>query len=145
MCGRDAVGRKVVWGVLGSRSSVIYDLDQDGDQDIVTLEFNTPPMVLISNLAERKNDLSFIKVKLQGVQSNRSGIGAVIKVHSGGEVYTRINDGKSGYLSQSLVPVYFGLGDNDKVDKIEINWPSGVYQVVEGPIAGNRILEISEQ
>ncbi|MFC1772754.1 ASPIC/UnbV domain-containing protein, partial [Pseudomonadota bacterium] len=143
MC-RDEEGRKVVWGVLGSRSSIIFDVDQDGDEDIVTLEFNAPPMVLVSNLSEKK-DLNYLKVGLQGVQSNRDGIGATIKVYSGDQVYTKVKHGKSGYLSQSLHPVYFGLGASAKVDKVEISWPSGITQVIAGPIDSNQLLEIKEQ
>ena len=145
MCGKDATGRKVVWGVPGSRSSVIFDIDQDGDMDIVTLEFNTQPLVLVSDLDKHKDAWNFIKIRLQGVKSNRSGIGAVIRVVAGEHAYTRVNDGKSGYLSQSDYPVYFGLGADKEVDRIEVSWPSGVTQVLEGPVAVNQLLEITEQ
>ena len=53
------VTRVVAWGALGSRSSVIFDLDNDGDLDIVTNDFNSEPMVLVSNLADRKPTPSF--------------------------------------------------------------------------------------
>ena len=51
---RDQSGRLVIWGAVGTRSSAIFDLDNDGDLDIVTNDFNSEPMVLISNLTERK-------------------------------------------------------------------------------------------
>jgi len=69
--GSTAPGRTVVWGAVGTRSSVIFDLDQDGDQDIVTLEFSQPPMVLISDLSDKKK-INYLKVKLVGSQSNRN-------------------------------------------------------------------------
>ena len=142
LCG-DTRGRRVIWSALGSRSSVIFDLDQDGDQDIVTLEFNRPPLVLISNLSEKK-DLNYLHVKLTGSQSNRDGIGAIVKVYAGDDVYTKMNHGKSGYLSQSQYPLYFGLGDNRNVQKIEVRWPSGATQVVDRNIELNELLEITE-
>jgi hypothetical protein len=58
-------------------------------------------------------------------------------VRAGGQVYTKYNDGKSGYLSQSVLPLYFGLGDAAKIDRVEVDWPSGHHQVVtEAPING---------
>ncbi len=57
-------GKVVVWAALGTRSSVIFDLDQDGDLDIVTNDFNSPPMVLVSNLNERNPDLRYLKLQL---------------------------------------------------------------------------------
>ena len=136
-------GRFVVWGALGSRSSVIFDLDGDGDQDIVTNEFNSEPMVLVSDLAEKK-PISYLKVKLQGERSNRDGLGARVTLRAGALSYARVYDGKSGYLSQSRVPLYFGLGDVRLVDGIEVIWPSGERQVVSGPIQTNQQLEIRE-
>ena len=137
-------GRLIVLGALGSRSSVIFDLDDDGDLDIVTNDFNSEPMVLISNLTERK-EVRFLKVKLIGTESNRSGLGATVIVRTGSHTYTRVHDGKSGYLSQSLYPLYFGLGDAESVDQIEVHWPSGRDQVIPGPIRANVLLEIQER
>jgi hypothetical protein len=59
-------------------------------------------------------------------------------------VFTQVHDGHSGYLSQSSLPLYFGLGDAVAVDKIDIYWPSGQQQVLEGPISANQQLMITE-
>jgi hypothetical protein len=142
----DLTGRVEVWGALASRSSVIFDLDDDGDLDIVTNEFNDGPMVLVSDLSEKKA-IRFLKLKLQGRASNRSGIGARVVVMAGGSRYARVNDGKSGYLSQSDMPLYIGLGDARTVDRIEVFWPAGPAerpQVLEGPLETNRLVEIRE-
>ena len=136
-------GRVVVWGSVGSRSSVIFDLDDDGDQDIVTLEFGDAPMVLISDLAQRK-PVRYLKVDLQGTKSNRDGLGATVVVSAGGRQYTRVYDGVSGYLSHSLYPLYFGLGDAATVDSIEVRWPSGHTQKVAGPIESNTRVKVVE-
>jgi len=133
------------WGTVGSRSSVIFDLDDDGDLDIVTNDFNSEPMVLVSNLTEKKAGIYFLKVKLVGTQSNRNGLGAGVQVHAGPDVFLKVHDGQSGYLSQSDYPLYFGLGDVKTVDSIVIQWPSGVRQTVDGPIPAGQTIEIEEQ
>ena len=104
-----ATGRVAIWGARGTRSAAIFDLDGDGDLDIVTNEFNAAPMVLVSNLSE-KTRLHYLEVKLTGSTSNRDGLGAIVKVTAGGSTYTKVLDGNSGYLSHSLYPLYFGLG-----------------------------------
>jgi cytochrome oxidase Cu insertion factor (SCO1/SenC/PrrC family) len=142
---RGLKGRVDVHGALGSRSSVLFDLDDDGDLDIVTNEFNSEPMVLISNLAANKPDLKYIKIALRGSKSNRDGLGARVRVTSGKSHWTKIHDGQSGYLSQSLMPLYFGLGDAGTVDQVEVTWPSGNTQMIDGPLEANKLLTISEE
>ena len=137
------VTRAVAWGAIGSRSSVIFDLDDDGDLDIVTNDFNSEPMVLVSDLADRKR-IHFLKVNLTGTRSNRDGLGARVTVRAGSAVYTKVQDGQSGYLSQSLYPLYFGLGDAGRVDQVEVLWPSGKQQVLAGPISAGSELNITE-
>jgi hypothetical protein len=126
-----------------SRSSVIFDLDNDGDLDIVTNDFNSEPQVLVSNLAQQKR-IHWLKVTLMGTTSNRNGLGATVRVHAGGHVYTKYNDGKSGYLAQSALPLYFGLGDVSKIDRVEVDWPSARKQVVNDGLVENQTLRIVE-
>jgi len=133
-----------VWAALGSRSSVIFDLDGDGDLDIVTSEFGTAPMVLVSNLSEQQKDLHYIRIHLRGTKSNRSGLGAVVRVKTAKATYTQVHDGKSGYLSQSLYPLYFGLGTESGIEHIEVTWPSGTKQILDAPAVSDQILEIKE-
>ncbi|MFZ0735867.1 MAG: CRTAC1 family protein [Candidatus Acidiferrales bacterium] len=136
-------GEIQVMGTLSSRSSVIFDLDNDGDLDIVTNDFYSRPQVFISNLAQVK-EIHWLKVVLVGTVSNRNGLGATVRVSSAGNVYTKYNDGKSGYLSQSVLPLYFGLGDSKKIDRVEVNWPSGRKQIVTDGLAINKTLQITE-
>lgn len=134
-----------IWGALGTRSSAIFDMDNDGDLDIITNEFHDGPMVLRSDLAERKKDLHWLKVKLRGRQSNRDGLGAAVTVTTiAGAAYTRIHDGVTGYLSHGVTPLYFGLGAADKVESIRIKWPSGIEQTLKAPKI-NRLVVISEE
>ncbi len=132
-----------VIGSTSSRSSAAFDLDDDGDLDLVTNDFNDHPRVLVSNLAQKKS-IHFLKIKLAGTVSNRDGLGATVKVYSGSRTYTRYHDGKSGYLSQSSMPLYFGLGDAAKIDRIEVTWPSGKKQTLTENIPVNTLLTIRE-
>ena len=130
-------------GTVSTRSSAIFDLDEDGDLDLVTLEWNYHPQVLLSNLSEKKA-IHYLKIKLVGTKSNRDGLGAFVKVHAGGKTYTQFADGKSGYLAQSVIPFYFGLGESTQVEKVEVRWPSGLKQTVTQGLGLNKLLTIRE-
>lgn len=140
---RGETGPITVLGTLGTRSAVIFDLDGDGDLDIVTNEFGAQPQVFISDLAQKKK-IHSLPILLEGTVSNRNALGATVQVTAGGKTYVKYNDGKSGYLSQSVLPLYFGLGDATKVDRVEVLWPSGRKSVLTQGIAINRTLTISE-
>jgi hypothetical protein len=136
-------GKITVMAPLASRSAAVFDLDNDGDLDIVVNDFNSAPQVLVSNLSERRT-IHWLKVKLTGTVSNRDGLGAFVRVTSGGRTLMKYNDGKSGYLSQSSLPLYFGLGDAQKIDRVEVDWPSGHKQVVTQDLRVNDVLQITE-
>ncbi|MGH9804697.1 MAG: CRTAC1 family protein [Candidatus Acidiferrales bacterium] len=140
---RSWLGPTKVMATLSTRSAAIFDLDDDGDLDIVTAEFNSEPQVLVSDLAQRKK-IHWLKVVLAGTESNRDGLGATVRVHAGKQVYTKVHDGKSGHLSQSSLPIYFGLGDAKKIDRVEVAWPSGRKQVVTKGLGMNKTLRITE-
>ncbi len=133
-----------IWSAIGTRSSAIFDLDNDGDLDIVTNDFGGTPMVLTSNL-QAQGGLNYLKISLQGTTSNRDGLGAQVTVFADQLQSLTAHDGKSGYLSQSRMPLYFGLGNVAQVDRIEIVWPSQTVQVIAGPIAANQLLTIVEE
>lgn len=132
-----------VMAPLGARSAAIFDLDNDGDLDIVTNEFNSAPQISVSNLAER-HPIHRVKVKLNGTVSNRDGLGATVHVVAGGLALTKFNDGKSGYLSQSSLPLYFGLGDAQKIDSIDIDWRTGAKQRITQKLRTNTVLQFTE-
>jgi hypothetical protein len=66
-----------------------------------------------------------LRVTLQGTKSNRDAIGAVVRVFHGGTSQSRTVHSGSSYLSQSELPVTFGVGPRDRVDRLVITWPSG--------------------
>lgn len=143
-CRFDAAGRLTMMGARGSRSAVLLDVEGDGDLDIVTNEFNAKPQLLVSDLAQR-HGIRYLNVRLQGTRSNRQGMGAeVTLVLPDGNRIVKVVDGKSGYLSQSDLPLYFGLGDADHAVSLEVLWPSRRRQTVPGPFQSGRTVGIVE-
>jgi hypothetical protein len=98
------------------------DFDRDGDLDIL-MTTNHGPAYLFRNdqLAHHRS----IRFHLRGTKSNRDAIGASVRIFSDGQSQTRMVRGGSSYLSQSELPVTFGLGRHDKIDRVVIDWPSG--------------------
>jgi hypothetical protein len=69
---------------------------------------------------------------LEGTKSNRSAIGAQVRLTQGGKTYLRYVNGGNGFASQSTTRVHFGLGKTTKIDSIEVRWPSGLKQTFPG-------------
>jgi hypothetical protein len=137
-----ATGPVEIDAARSSRSAAIFDLDGDGDLDIVTNDFNTAPMVLVSNLSA-KTAVHYVAVKLTGTASNRDGLGATVRVTAGGSTYTKVMDGNTGYLSHGVMPLYFGLGQAAAVNRIVVTWPSGKTQTINAP-AVNTTVHVTE-
>lgn len=116
------------------------DLDQDGDVDLVVSHTNEP-VALLSNESPTKH--GWLQLRLIGRTSVRDAIGARIEVHSPNRVQTRQIKGGRSYLSTCDLSAFFGLGDDVRVTKIVIQWPSGITQQISiVPI--NRTLMIME-
>src|SRR5436309_8001721 len=143
-CRVDAAGHLTMMGSRGTRAAVALDLDGDGDIDIVTNEFNAGPQVLVSDLAQR-HPVHMLAVRPRGTRSNREGLGAqVTVVLPDGRRLLKLLDGKSGYLSQSDLPLDFGLVDADHAAAIEVRWPSGRRQSVAGPLKAGQTIDVVE-
>ncbi|MCA9107303.1 MAG: VCBS repeat-containing protein [Planctomycetales bacterium] len=140
----DFDGKIEVWAAVGSRSAVIVDIDNDGDLDIITNDFHSHPQLLISNLVDTRPTTAWLKLDLHGSTSNRDGLGAEVTLHAGDRRWMQVSDGQSGYLSQSDLPLYFGLDQLDEIDRIEVRWPNGTTQVINGPIPTRQTLVIDE-
>ena len=129
-----------------SRGCAFGDFDNDGDIDVAVNVVNGYPQLL---RCDSRTSNNWIKIRALGVKSNRSGIGARIKVSSRAEgdkvPRTQIDEVRSGggYLSQSDLRVHFGLGKATKVDFIEIHWPSGQIETLR-EVPANRLIYVKE-
>jgi hypothetical protein len=104
-----------------SRGCAFGDFDNDGDLDVLIMNRNEPPS-LLRNDAPSGNH--WIKVRLEGVQSNRSAIGSRVLVRYGGKVQAQCVVSQSSFLSSNDPRLHFGLGAETFAD-IEIHWPTG--------------------
>ena len=136
-------GKVIVQASTSSRSSVLVDFDEDGDLDLVVNNMNDVPLMLKSDLAQKRK-INFLKVHLRGTASNRDGLGATVKIVTPERTLTQFSDGKSGYLAQSSLPLYFGLGNNTNILRVEVTWPSGKKQVVAEGLRVNYLLDVTE-
>jgi hypothetical protein len=138
----DKVGTTLRQPIVG-RGAAYLDYDNDGDLDLV-ITTNNGPAKLLRNENGNQNDV--LKVKTIGTKSNRDGIGAkvFIKTSKGPRLFGMVKDGSS-YLSQSELPLTFGLGkpDGDKSVSLEIVWPSGKKESVAN-IKPNQFITLEE-
>jgi hypothetical protein len=122
-----------------SRAAATADFNGDGRLEIVTNNFNDQPYYFRNHFPSR----NFIELRLRGTKSNRDAVGAVARLYRGDEVLTRQVKAGGGYLSQSSKTLHFGLGDQPRIDRIEIAWPSGRRQTIAHPESNHR-LDITE-
>src|SRR5207248_8844726 len=96
--------------------------DHDGDVDLLMTTNGGPAYVYRNDLANGNRSIRF---HLVGGKSNRDAIGAVVRIFYDGQSQSRMVKGGSSYLSQSELPVTFGVGKRDKIDRVVIQWPTG--------------------
>jgi hypothetical protein len=122
------------------RAAAFGDLDGDGDVDVVVTNCGEPAEVLRNGGVRGRR---WIRLRLVGVRSVRDGIGAEVRIAVGGRLLRR--DARSGhsYLAASDARVTAGLGENDQVDRVEIRWPSGQVDLLEG-LAADREYHVRE-
>ena len=124
-----------------SRSIVTFDYDNDGDLDVI-ISNNHTAAHFYENTLSNSAGTGFLKVLLEGTSSNKSAIGTTVRITTSSGTQSRSNVG-IGFLSQSLLPVHFGLGDATQIQKVRIEWPSGIVEeFADVPI--NSVIKIVE-
>ena len=124
---------------FNSHGVAAADFDNDGSVEILVNNSHDRPS-LFKNVGDHGN---WLLLSLQGTKSNRSAIGARVRVRAGGHQQTQEVRSGGGYISQSDFRLHFGLGRATKADSIEIRWPSGLLQHFEN-VSANQIVKIRE-
>jgi enediyne biosynthesis protein E4 len=124
---------------LVGRGLAVGDLNNDGRMDLVIANQDEPASLLINESPLH----NWLLVKLVGTRSNRSAIGARVRITTGAR--TQMREIKSGgsYLSQSDLRAHFGLGSADRVEVLEVRWPSGRVQSLKD-VRPNQVLTVRE-
>ena len=112
------------------RGVAVGDYDNDGDPDVLLLCAGQPPRLLRNDGGNRQH---WLGVRLVGTRSGRDAIGAKVTVTAGGRARMRSRVGGASYLSASDGRLLFGLGRVDRVDGLEVRWPSGHVDRISGP------------
>jgi len=122
--------------IKDSRGVAIADFNGDGKLDMVINNNNATPTIYMNNL---KNVGKCIELKLVGTKSNHNpigsnhdAIGARVRLSIAGKTMTRQVEAGSGYASEAMLPIHFGLGNATKIGSVEISWPSGLVQRFDG-------------
>jgi enediyne biosynthesis protein E4 len=123
-----------------ARGVAFGDFDNDGDTDIAINNINEAPM-LLRNDGGGKN--RWLKVRVVGTRSNRTGIGARVRVVAG--AHAQMDEVRSGgsYISQSDLRLHFGMGPAEKADLVEVRWPSGLVDTLKN-VETNQLVWIKE-
>lgn len=125
---------------LNGRGSGTGDFDNDGGIDLV-LNNLAEPAVLLRNLTPRRGH--FLTLRLVGRRSNRDGFGAWVTAEAGERRWRSEARCATSYLFQSDPRLHFGLGKAERVDRLIIQWPSGIRQEL-ADIAADQILTVEE-
>ncbi len=123
-----------------SRGTAFGDFDNDGDVDVVVINMNESPSLLRNDCAVKNN---WLKVKCIGTKSNRSAIGARVRVMTGR--HSQINEVMSGssFMSQNDLRLHFGLGRAAQADLVEVRWPLGLVESFKN-VDANQLLVVQE-
>jgi hypothetical protein len=115
------------------RGLAVGDFDRDGDVDVL-MTTNDGPAVLFRN--DQTGGRRALRITLTGTRSNRDAIGATVRIWHGGTSQFRMVKSGSSYLSQSELPLTFGVGARDVVDRLVVSWPSGATQEFKNVATG---------
>ena len=122
-----------------SRGCAFGDFDNDGDVDVLIVNLNEPPSLLRNDVTGKAN---WLKVKLEGVKSNRSAIGARVLVHYDTTVQAQAVVSQSSFYSCNDFRLHFGLGNSPNAD-VEVFWPAGLHEKFR-QVPANQLVTLRE-
>jgi len=129
--------------VYSSRGAAFDDLDNDGDLDAVIVNSRDKPTILRNMLVENGSPHHWLQVRLRGVKTNRDGVGARVKVVAGDlTLVDEVHSGR-GYQGHFGSRLHFGLGRRDRVERLEVRWIGGGFDVLED-LAVDRLQIVTE-
>jgi hypothetical protein len=126
--------------VFDGRAVALVDLWNRGVLDVVVANQRGPLLIYKNNVAPENKWIDF---ELEGASSNRSAIGAEVRLFWDGRQQVQQVSGGSGFCSQNQRRLHFGLGKNPQIERAEIRWPSGKIEKIEKPAVG-QVLRIKE-
>jgi len=142
----DTVGEDLFVPMLG-RGCAYADIDGDGYPDVVLMQCDGEAR-LLRNEGGMGNHWIRLELEGDGVHANRSAIGAWVEVKTGELVQRRYVEAGRGYLSQSELPLTFGLGKKTKIDSVTIRWPGkdGAKTVIDGKgLAADKFYRVRQE
>ncbi len=120
-----------------SYANAIGDIDNDGFPDMIVLNFAPNDIFIWKN--ECPQTQNWLKVKLEGTESNRQGIGSMMEISVNGEKQYNYTLCGEGYLGQNSAYEFFGIGDATSIDYLKVTWLSGIVDVLENPDINNHL------
>ena len=139
-------------GIKDGRGVAIADFNGDGRLDLVINNNNALPTLYLNSVKRSGNS---VVIKLAGtvpesqggMHSNRDAIGAQVRLTIAGKTMMRQIEAGSGFAAEGMLPVHFGLGNANRIDAVQINWPSGLVEKFDSTKTGdwlNSDVEIKE-
>jgi hypothetical protein len=132
----DHSGPDLVRPLVG-RGATFADIDNDGDLDVLITAIGQRPRLLRN---DQQTGHHWLRVRLEGVQSNRDAIGARVEIDVAGRTLSQTVMPTRSYLSQVELPVTFGLGQHREITAARVIWPDATVQTIDPPAVDQTIL-----
>jgi hypothetical protein len=123
-----------------SRGAAFGDFDNDGDLDVLIMNMNEAPSLLRNEYAGKNH---WLKIRLIGVKSNRTALGARVVVFVDGRGQAQAVMSQTSYYSHDDLRLHFGLGTATKAERVVIHWPNGEVQTLTN-VAADRVITVRE-